>query len=352
MSASPVPSALPSADRRRAAYLAELALGTDRFHEPPRADCPWCGSRQLRTRFTAPDLLQHKPGRFTLDECRDCAHAFQNPPLTPEGLAFHDRDRYEGGLGVPSRRRLRTTARVVLPYGEPESWLDVGTGRADFPAVARRFFPYTAFDGSDPTPRVLEARAAGRIEEAHVGHLATPGLAARLRARYDVVTVLHRLEHAPDPRAELDAALTALRPGGILLLEAADPDCAFAAILGKWWFPHTQPRHPNLLPLANVRAELESRGCTVLVAAHRPAHRPQDLSAALALALAHAVPDPDEPWRPAPPSEVRRTVRTVLDRVSAPLLALARAADLLLYPLLREGPFANSYRIVARKDAA
>src|SRR4051812_35679040 len=158
------PPTLTAADRRRAVYAAELALGTDRFHEPRRENCPWCGSTRLRTRLRSPDLLQRKPGTFVLDECRDCAHAFQNPRLTAEGLAFYHHDFHEGHLedfadrapAAPTdRRRHRRAARTMLALlREPESWLDVGTGHADFPRRAREFFPYTSFDGLDPTLRV------------------------------------------------------------------------------------------------------------------------------------------------------------------------------------------------------
>ena len=56
------------------------------IHEPRRETCPWCGSKCLRTRLRAPDLRGGRPGTFTVDECRDCAHVFQNPRLTAEGL--------------------------------------------------------------------------------------------------------------------------------------------------------------------------------------------------------------------------------------------------------------------------
>ncbi|GAB2960129.1 hypothetical protein GCM10023080_020220 [Streptomyces pseudoechinosporeus] len=52
---------------RPAAHPRELALDPGRFHEPRRPDCPWCGSRWLRTRLRTRDLLQHKPGSFALD---------------------------------------------------------------------------------------------------------------------------------------------------------------------------------------------------------------------------------------------------------------------------------------------
>ncbi|MFD8305550.1 methyltransferase domain-containing protein [Streptomyces sp. NPDC059690] len=135
------------------------------------------------------------------------------------------------------QRRHRSTARAVFRlHPEPESWLDIGTGEAHFPDTARELFPYTAFDGVDPDPRVLWARAVERLEEAHVGALTDPHVAAPLRARYDVVTLLR----APDSREELHAALTVLRPAGLLLLE----------------IPHPQSDV--------LRAELESHGCDIV----------------------------------------------------------------------------------------
>ncbi|CCK30640.1 hypothetical protein BN159_6261 [Streptomyces davaonensis JCM 4913] len=211
---------------------------------PParRDDCPWCGSEHLRTRLATDG--------FTLDECHDCAHSFQNPAT--EGP-------YERR---PGRRRLLATARVMLPFPEPESWLDVGTGDGAFPAAAKEVFPYTSFDGVDPTGRVERARAADRVEEAYAGDLTNPHLMAHLRARYDVVSVLHHLPHTPNPREHLRAALTALRPGGHLLLELPDPEGTFAQLFGRWWHPRTRPRH--LVPLDNIRAELDTQSCTIV----------------------------------------------------------------------------------------
>ncbi|CAM5713928.1 Methyltransferase type 12 OS=Streptomyces glaucescens OX=1907 GN=SGLAU_09910 PE=4 SV=1 [Streptomyces glaucescens] len=342
-----LPAAPQVTARRRAACLAELAHGTERFLEPRRAQCPWCGSPRLRTRFSVPDLLQGRPGTFGVDVCRDCAHVFQNPRLTPEGLAFHFRDP-QPRTGDPraSRRRMRATARVMLAYGEPEGWLDVGTGDADFPEAARAFFPYTAFDGLDPTPRVLRARAADRLEEAYVGHLTTPGITDGLHARYDVVSLLHQLNRTPDPRADLRAALGLVRPGGHLLVELPDPASAFATILGRWWPAHTQPRHLHLIPPANLRAELESQGCAIVRTDRL--HTPHDLTVATALALTHVLPPQDAPWRPIPPTEFQQALRAALTYATAPLTAAAAATDHALAPLLRHTGFANTYRMIAR----
>ncbi|MFJ9243103.1 class I SAM-dependent methyltransferase [Streptomyces sp. NPDC101776] len=131
---------------------------------------------------------------------------------------------------LDARRRHRALARAILRLlPEPESWLDVGTGDAHFPGTAKELFPYTSFDGLDPTPRVVRARAAERIEEAHAGHLTDPHITSALRARYDVVTLLRDRSPAPDRAAELRAALTVLRPGGLLLLEGR-PDALRAQL--------------------------------------------------------------------------------------------------------------------------
>ncbi|MEV6960455.1 class I SAM-dependent methyltransferase [Streptomyces sp. NPDC051207] len=277
MPSAPIPAR--TVGRRRATGRAGLAHAIARtiahVHEPRRPDCPWCGARRLRPRpapsgvrglrtgLTATDLAEGSPGGVPLDECGDCGHVFQNPRLTAESHAFHRRAQDEARAARRlTAHRHRSAARALLAFPEPESWLDAGTGDGHFPAAAREFFPYTSFDGVDTDRRVVRAFTAGRVEEAHVGRLTDPHITARLRARYDVVSMLHHLEGTPDPRAELHAALTVLRPGGHLLLELTDPRA-------RWW---TAPAHPADLHLplpANIEAELHAEGCTTLTAPHR-----------------------------------------------------------------------------------
>lgn len=197
----------------------------------------------------------------------------------------------------------------MLAFPEPESWLDVGTGVAEFPDAAREFFPYTAFDGVDSHPGIEWAWRTERLEEAYLGHLADPRLTARLRARYDVVSMLHHLPHTPDPRAELRAALAVLRPGGHLLVEGTHPYGA--------------------LTRDDLRSELESHGCTIVRTGRRAAHIPLDLSTALSRTLPRALP----PW------------------LSTPLLSATRALDHALALALTPTRFSKTYRLIARKNA-
>ncbi|MEY9990772.1 SAM-dependent methyltransferase [Streptomyces sp. V4I8] len=264
---------------------------------------------------TAPSERHRADCAFTLARCRDLRFVPRHLRLTR--LPY---------------RRLRAAARAVLPFPEPESWLDVGTGFARFPEAAKELFPYTAFDGLDLTHRVLDARVAERVEEAHVGHLTDPRITARLRARYDVVSMFRHLEHAPDPRAELRAALTVLRPGGLLLLELPNPRGVFAVLLGRLWIPHSRPGHLHLMPLDTLCDELELQGCTIISTDHHAPHIPYDIAATTSLALTRLLPP-------------------LLSRACAPLVAAAWALDHLLAPALRRTRLSNAYRVIARKEA-
>ncbi len=310
-------------------YLTRLTLPAETFHEPRRDDCPWCGSDRLDTLVRMPDPARRTPGTFVLETCRACAHVFQNPRLTADALALYPRRPYGGHGGA---RRRPAAARAVPPAAEPESWLDVGTGYGHFPEAAREVHPYTCFDGLDTTPRVQHARAAGRVEEAHQGELTDPEITARLRGRYDVVSMFHHLEHTSDPREELRAALAVLRPGGHLLIELPDPGCAFGALLGRRWAPYDQPRRLHLLPPRNVLAELEAAGCTIVTVDRSGPHVPYDLTGAVSLALAR-----------------RRTAPALAVR---PVLAAATALDRGLAPLLRRTRFSNACRVLARKPGS
>ncbi|WP_420033245.1 class I SAM-dependent methyltransferase [Streptomyces sp. cg28] len=352
-----MPPTAQAVAERRPAYLTELARGTERFHEPRRPDCPWCGSTKLRTRLRTTDLLQHKPGTFTVDQCRACDHSFQNPRLTPEGLNFYYRDFYDGLRaghaekvfgGRPSAKRHRAAAHAMFRHIEPESWLDVGTGPGHFPAAAKEVLPYTAFDGLDIGDGVEEGRRAGRIEEAHRGFLTE--LAPRLAGRYDAMSMFHYLEHSLDPREELKAARRVLRPGGHLMIELPDPESRWAKLLGKWWVSYFQPQHLHLIPLANLRTELAALGYTVVAVDRRAPHLPHDLTAACALFLGHCLPAADDPWRTKAPSDLQRGLRRALTHASTPALLTARAADHLLSPLPDRTGLSNAYRVIARRN--
>lgn len=341
--------------QRRPAYLADIAAGIERFFEPRRATCPWCGSTRLATRLRTTDLLQHKPGQFTLDRCADCKHVFQNPRLNLQGLEFYYRDFYEGlgektldSLFTKNVKEYRSRATTMRPFTTPESWLDVGTGHGHFPKVAKEIFPDTRFDGLDLSGGIALAKQRGWVHHGYRGNFVQ--LTQELAGGYDAVSMFHYLEHTREPRHELEAALKVLRPGGHLLIEVPNPECGWGRILGRWWIPWLQPQHLNMIPIANLRAALTDLGFIVVCEQRAQAGQPFNLFWATCLLLHAALRGEDVPWQPQPPTRVRRLARTLGFRAAIPLLVAAWLVDKAIDPIGRSRGLSNAYRVVARKD--
>ncbi|MFJ8565776.1 methyltransferase domain-containing protein [Streptomyces sp. NPDC093514] len=339
---------------RATSYREDLAGGAERFLEPRRTDCPWCGGGRLTVRVRMPDQLQGKPGRFTLEQCGDCGHVFQNPRLTPAGLEFYYRDFYDGrggeGTGTvfgTQGASYRGRAEMLLPHADPASWLDVGTGHGHFCNAARDVWPRTRFDGLDMGEGVREAERRGWVETGYLGQF--PEFASKLAGQYEVVSMYHYLEHTREPLAELDAAATVLAPGGFLAIELPDPESRMARLLGPFWLPWFQPQHQHLMPAANLREALADRGFTVVAEEHGAAHQGNDFFGAVAFAAARVSPDPDRPWGPGPTPRTRLLAHAV--RVaSLPCFAAAVALDTLRTAAARRTDGGNAYRMLARKD--
>ncbi|MFF1413025.1 methyltransferase domain-containing protein [Streptomyces sp. NPDC058289] len=336
------------------AYRADLADGTDRFLEPRRPDCPWCGSGDLTVRVRVPDLLQGKPGRFTLEQCGACGHVFQNPRLSPEGLEFYYRDFYDGRGGEGAATvfgRLgaayRGRAEMLRPHTDPVSWLDVGTGHGHFCNAARAVWPDTRFDGLDMGDGVREAERRGWVETGYQGQF--PEFAVKLAGQYEVVSMYHYLEHTRDPLTELDTAAAVLAPGGYLTIELPDPESRMARLLGPAWLPWFQPQHQHLIPSSNLREALADRGFTVLAEEHGAAHQGNDFFGAVALTATRLAPDPDRPWGP-PATVGRRALTGAVRLASLPCFAAAAVLDGLRTAAARRTDGGNAYRMLARKD--
>ena len=340
----------------RAGRPVPVPPATETLFEPRRATCAWCGSAALEGRLDVTDLVQHKPGTFHLDECRDCGHIFQNPALTPAGLDYYYQDFYEGlgeeltevsfaALAPLYRRRVESLAR----FAEPTAWLDVGTGHGHFCLAARERWPEAIFDGLDMSETVEEAQRRGRIDTAHRGTF--PELAGRLPRSYDVMSMHHYLEHTRDPRRELAAAATVLQPGGHLMIEMPDPASPWSRRLGRYWWQWGQPQHQHFVTCDAMVAALEGAGFEVLSVERGEATFGGELFNAVGLVLQRLARSPHLPWLPAP-SLAHRVARPVLFAAALPVMAATKMADGLKDARLRRPgsrTAGNAYRLIARR---
>ncbi|HET6772016.1 MAG TPA: class I SAM-dependent methyltransferase [Acidimicrobiales bacterium] len=335
---------------------APLLPPEDELFEPRRTTCPWCGEGPLEPRVDTTDVIQHKPGRFHLDECRACGHVFQNPALSLPGLDHYYAEFYEGdgaetwevvfaGMGASYAERMDVLARLATP----RAWLDVGTGHGHFCLAARQRWPEATFDGLDVSESVDEAQRRGWIDRAHRGPF--PDLADGLPRSYDVVSMHHYLEHTREPRRELAAAAKVLEPGGHLVIEEPDVESPWSRRLGRWWRCWFQPQHQHFVTCANLVAALDDQGFDVVSVQRGPAGEGLDVASAVAFWVNGTAPTRASRWLP-PPTARRRARRAATVAAAVPLLVVAAAVDLVKDAWAR-GPGSaapgNAYRVVARR---
>jgi SAM-dependent methyltransferase len=77
---------------------------------------------------------------------------------------------------------------------------------------------------------------------------------------YDVITLLHTLEHLPAPIATLRAVARALNVNGILIVAMPSVDSLQFKMLGKFWAHLDAPRHFQLIPRDRLTELTERMG--------------------------------------------------------------------------------------------
>ncbi len=339
-------------------YADELAQGVDRFFEPRRETCPWCGSGTLSQRVRSKDLVYRKPGTFVLDQCGDCGHTFQNPRLTPDGLNFYYRDFYDG-LGTANTDKIfsgpglehRARAAMPEPFVTPKTWLDVGSGHAHFCATARKVWPDTVFDGLDQGAEIEDAARRGWIANAYRGSF--PELGDEIQDRYDVISMHHYLEHTREPLAELDVVAKALPVGGHVLIELPDPEWGLAGLFGQYWMPWFQPQHLHMMPIGNLKEALAERGLVTVAEERTEVHQYNDFMAATFLFFSGLAPDRTMPWSAKRRTVLHRVRHGVVWTFGIPALLTAVLIDKAFTGIVaRRTGTGNAYRVLACKEGS
>ncbi|HWL87004.1 MAG TPA: class I SAM-dependent methyltransferase [Polyangiaceae bacterium] len=361
--AAPDPAqGVPDEELRRT-YDSLLANGTASFFEPVREDCPLCGRHRISKLFEVGDRYQGKPGRFTLTNCDDCGHVFQNPRLSLEGLSFYYRDFYDGrgesmlgGLFASSPAIYRERAEMVastLGPAQPGRWLDVGAGHGHFCSIAQEVLPNTRFDGLDLSDSIEDAERRRWV--AHGIRGLFPEVAPKLAdggTRYDVVSMSHYLEHTTDPKAEIAAAARVLDHGGLFFIEVPDPECRFGRWLKGLWMPWLQPQHLHFVSATNLERLLREHGFEPVTWHRGEAHHSLEFAFCVYLLFSKLNPMIDGPWRPSHGALWKAFRAVVTLFVWLPMLLLGAILDRIVAPFARRPGWSNAYRVVARRVGA
>ena len=338
----------------RAEYSAIMSRGVSRFLLPREQKCPLCQNENLAVFLRSGDYQQNKPGLFTLEICRSCGHIFQNPRVSFEGLDFYYKDFYSGigrtraelafSFNLP---KYLARAQIIARHTTPKLWLDVGFGQGHFCQMARFVLPQTSFHGADMNDNVVEALRRGWIDQGFVGMF--PEIAPQLAGLYDVVSMHHYLEHAPDIRAELSAAHKVVTASGYLVIELPNPDCLLSRLLRGFCFDWFQPQHLHFLTIKNTKKLLAEAGFAVIETQSYQAHQSHQLVIALLTMKRRFAPPPNLPWLDRKwYSSLRSWLGLILiTPLFLPTLLLGSLYDRCVHT----DRWSNTFRILAKKSA-
>jgi len=214
-----------------------------------RESCPLC---QAGEQAWAPMRRYH---RGHLHTCRRCGHVFAD--------TFPGRDQLEEHYGGYPRRACGSDITLrryqeLLDYFESHRagnrLLDVGCGVGDFLLSARSRGWET--DGVELEPRAREICAERGLE---VGP--APLDPARFEpGSFDVITSFEVLEHMVDPRREIQAIATLIRPGGLLYVTTPNFSSLTRRLLGPRYRVITYPEHLGYFRVSTLDRLLQDAG--------------------------------------------------------------------------------------------
>lgn len=214
-------------------------------------ECPVCDYSPTELQYRLPDrLLGSAAERFDLFRCPSCGTVSQRRERIRDRISqFYPRDYWWDGSGrLSNLERFYREAvvrydhlkflKTVCPDTRNRRLLDIGCGSAVFLKLAKEA-GYDAF-GLD-----LSERAAG-LAATEVPDRIFCGTEEDLIAAgeaFDILVLLHTLEHVLDPYQYLRKIRSLLRRPGGLIIQVPNMESYQARLLGPRWYGLDCPRH-------------------------------------------------------------------------------------------------------------
>jgi 2-polyprenyl-3-methyl-5-hydroxy-6-metoxy-1,4-benzoquinol methylase len=292
--------------------------------------CPFCSGDHLRDGGTAIDENQR---RFPQRVCLRCGTKFLSPAPSTEVLTHAYASSYYGEgetkFGGPIERfrdaaaagRAKALVKSLPPRARA---LDVGCGDGRFLRLLGSLHHDLELHGIEmPGPA---ADRASRITGL-VLHPGTLNSTTFDQDTFDIISLVHVIEHLPDPEAALVRVVRWLRPGGRLFLAFPNVQSWQAKLFSRHWFHLDPPRHLTLVPPGAVSARLTQLG--LVPEAERHWCPEQNLFGWIQSALNACDPDRNLLYE-----RLKRNKMYQAERVVAPTIHAAAAALLVMPAIL------------------
>jgi SAM-dependent methyltransferase len=233
--------------------------------------CPICKSADIKLAYhSGTHRRTDDPARWTVFNCRSCAHGFMNPQPSWDELSSYYSEEYEPYIenhGAEAAQDAQAVAEARasgtfrhLPIPDGKRVLDVGCGAGWFLRICKQLGAHTF--GIEPSTFGTKCSRAAGIEvfNGMVGdYLEQHGT----ERKFDVITANHVIEHAADPVQTLRDMAGLLAPGGTMWISVPNAAGYFSRELGGAWHSADLPYHlhqfsPQSLKLAGAGAGLGS----------------------------------------------------------------------------------------------
>lgn len=136
----------------------------------------------------------------------------------------------------------------------PGAILDIGSHSGGFLAMLPESWTKVALEPmAEAVTSPAEEVLCGFLESTDIG-----------KERFDVITAFDVFEHFEDPARATFRIASALRPGGLLLLETGTKDSRLARILRSAWYYLQYLEHLQAFDSASIRTLLEEHGLEVV----------------------------------------------------------------------------------------
>lgn len=232
--------------------------------------CDLCGSTQADHLIGPDEWNQPVPQGLAMVRCRDCGLIYLNPRPTPAGIgqyypedymSFHRAIEDEPSrLMRWARRRKLIQRRKLLEKISARAGgavLDVGCGTGLF--LHEMELGGWQAKGVEPSPTAA-AYARDRFGlDVTLGFLKDLDAPA---ASFDLITFWDVLEHTFSPSADLAAACSLLKPGGLLAVNVPNWQSIDRTLFGPHWIGYDPPRHLYVFTIQTLARLLEKSSFT------------------------------------------------------------------------------------------
>ena len=211
--------------------------------------CPNCGQA------CSPGFRTKDHNRRITDEpfdyyhCGVCGLWFLHP--VPKELdRYYPKDYYTIPTSVDqlaaSLSAVRYKLEILKPFAQSGRLLEIGPACGDFTLQAKQA-------GFEVDTIEMDSRCCEfLVKQVGVRAICTTDTLTALREMgpYDVIALWHVIEHLTDAFETLAAVAARLKPGGVVVIAAPNPEAFQFRILRGRWTHVDAPRHVVLIPLA------------------------------------------------------------------------------------------------------